>query len=213
MKMRAGDHVAVAVIGGTVLLTAALYARLPARIPTHFDLHGVPDGWMTREIGAWLLPAIAACIVLLLRLGGGVLPAAWRDRLAASPTSTVSALTASLLCSLQCVVLYAAIAKPPTVAVSLGLVLGVFWVVLGLVMPRVRRNPWIGIRTAWTLSSDENWARTHRIAGYTFVVAGVLAVLFVIAGYATAAPVLIIGSALIPVVYSFLFARRLPPTS
>ena len=42
--------------------------------------------------------------------------------------------------------------------------LGALFVMLGLVMPRVRRNPWVGVRTPWTLASDENWARTHRFA-------------------------------------------------
>jgi uncharacterized membrane protein len=70
----------------------------------------------------------------------------------------------------------------------------------------------MGVRTPWTLSSDENWARTHRVAGYAFVPAGLLAVFGVLAGAAAAAPILVIASAMIPAVYSFVLARQLPPT-
>jgi uncharacterized membrane protein len=213
MKVKTADHVALGAIIVAVALTAVLYPQLPERMPTHFDLHGVADGWMVRRIGAWLLPVLAAGTWLLLRLGGVILPRAWSERFAASPTSMVGALVASLFCALHCVILYAAMAKPPTVAVSLGLVLGGFWALLGLLMPKIRRNPWIGVRTPWTLSSDENWARTHRMAGYAFVAAGLLAVFAVAVGYAIVAPVLLVASAIVPVIYSFLWARRPPRMS
>ena len=51
---------------------------------------------------------------------------------------------------------------------------GAFYICLGNVFPRLRSNWWIGIRTPWSLSSDENWARTQRIGGYLFVAAGLL---------------------------------------
>ena len=30
----------------------------------------------------------------------------------------------------------------------------------------------MGIRTPWTLSSEESWERTHRVGGYLFVLLG-----------------------------------------
>ena len=213
MKLKTTDHLALGTIAGTVLLTATLYSRLPEHIPVHFDIHGAADGWLAREIGAWLLPAISLGLWLLMRFGGLILPSAWKERMNASPTAAVGAIIVALFSAIQGIVLYAALVKPPTVAVSLGLVLGAFWIALGLVMPRIRRNPWIGVRTAWTLSSDENWARTHRMAGYAFTIAGALALVAVAAGYASAAPALIAASAVVPMIYSFVLARHLPPSS
>lgn len=40
---------------------------LPARIPTHFDLAGKPNGWGTPEM-LWLFPAIATFVVGLMGL-------------------------------------------------------------------------------------------------------------------------------------------------
>lgn len=40
---------------------------LPARIPTHFDLAGKPNGWGTPEM-LWLFPAIATFVVGLMWL-------------------------------------------------------------------------------------------------------------------------------------------------
>lgn len=35
-------------------------------------------------------------------------------------------------------------------------------------------NLFVGIRTPWTLASEEVWYRTHRLAGWLFVLAGVV---------------------------------------
>lgn len=40
-------------------------------------------------------------------------------------------------------------------------------------MGKLRRNTWMGIKTPWTLADDRVWERTHRLAGWLFVVAGV----------------------------------------
>jgi uncharacterized membrane protein len=209
VKFRANDWVAVTVTGASALLTGLVYADLPERIPTHFNVHGVPDGWASKAFGAWLLPAISALTLVLLRVGTLAFPAGWKGRLAASPAAAVSALLAIFFVALQGVVLDCAVRRPTNVAAPLGLVLGVFWIALGLYMPKIRRNPWVGVRTAWTLSSDENWARTHRVAGYAFVLGGLSGLVLVVAGAPVAAPILIGASAMIPAVYSFVLARRL----
>lgn len=45
-------------------------------------------------------------------------------------------------------------------------------VLIGNVMPRLRPTWFMGIRTPWTLSSDDVWRRTHRFGAWTAVVAG-----------------------------------------
>lgn len=212
MKTSRTDLVTFAFIAGTTLMTASLYGQLPARIPTHFDIHGVADGWMNKTVGAWLLPLSALGLWLFLRVGTLLLPAPWRARMEKSPVDVVTALVTVLTCSLQFVTLHAALAGAPDVGMMLGIVIGAFWCALGLIMPRVRRNPWIGVRTPWTMTSDENWARTHRIAGYAFTGAGALALVgTVITKSPSVAIVAMLVSGLIPIAYSYALARRLPP--
>jgi uncharacterized membrane protein len=202
------DAASLAMLVGTFALTGALYSSLPARIPTHFDLHGVPNGWMSREVGAWILPVTTLAVAALLRFGAAILPSAWRARLEQSPTAPIVALLVGLFAGLQCVVLYAALDHTVSVGTWIYLLLGVFWVALGLVLPRVRRNPWIGVRTPWTLSSDENWARTHRFAGFSFTVGGIVALLCTVASQPALALTAIVVSALLPAIQSYRFARQ-----
>ena len=52
--------------------------------------------------------------------------------------------------------------------------MGVVMIVIGNYLPKTRRNYIIGIRFPWTLESDENWRKTHRLAGKIWVLGGLL---------------------------------------
>ena len=192
-------------------VTVAVYDALPRRMATHFDAHGIANGFMPRAIGAWLLPAIALFTWFVVRVVPVIFPRSWRERMGRSPIPLVASLLTGLLVGLHFVLLHGALRRSLELPSAFGLLLGVFWLALSLVTPRVRRNPFVGIRTPWTLESDENWARTHHFAGYTFAAGGVVATA---AGLAGALPLVIgaiVVSALAPAVYSFLLARRTSP--
>lgn len=46
--------------------------------------------------------------------------------------------------------------------------------IVGALLPKIRRNWFFGVRTPWTLSSDEDWAKTHRFSRPVFMIAGVI---------------------------------------
>jgi uncharacterized membrane protein len=123
--------------------------------------------------------------------------------MAASPLAVVALLLTLMLVGLQLVVLYGGLSRAGRLPGAAGALLGVFWLLLALVMPRIRRNPVVGIRTPWSLASDENWARTHHFGGYTFAAGGVVAVAASLAGAMPVAIAAIIVSALLPAAYSF----------
>jgi uncharacterized membrane protein len=54
------------------------------------------------------------------------------------------------------------------------LLLGVAIVLVGNLLPRMRRNHVIGIRTQCTMSDPHAWTRTHRAAGYAMVSVGLI---------------------------------------
>ena len=52
--------------------------------------------------------------------------------------------------------------------------IGVILVVVGNVLPRLRPNSAIGIRTRWTLRDETVWMKTHRAGGYVLFVFGLI---------------------------------------
>jgi uncharacterized membrane protein len=210
MKLRnIYDRLAIGMIAVASLFTAAVYEWLPDPMPTHFNAHGVADGFMSRPYGASFGIVTSVLVWAVVRFGGLALSREWRRRLDASPMAFVGFLVVALMTTIQGIILYASLATPPNVATSFALALGGFWILLGLVMPRVRRNPFVGIRTAWTLTNDENWARTHRLGGVLFVAAGFIAMLGGLLGSLALAIAAILTSAIVPAAYSFVLSRRL----
>jgi uncharacterized membrane protein len=53
---------------------------------------------------------------------------------------------------------------------------GVMFMTVVNVLPRVRSNWWIGVRTPWTLSSEQSWTRTNRLAGQLGIPTGALSI-------------------------------------
>ena len=48
------------------------------------------------------------------------------------------------------------------------------FIVLGNFLGKIRPNWFVGVRTPWTLSSKLSWDKTHRLAGWLFMLMGVL---------------------------------------
>jgi uncharacterized membrane protein len=211
------DLVTAAVLVGAFAATAVVYDRLPDPIPTHFDLNGRANGWMPRAIGAWCLPVLAVGVVGLLRFGSHLLPSGWRERLEASPIRIASLATAAVLTSTHVLILRASLSAVHHLGSAIWVVVGGLFVVLGLILPRTRRNPFFGVRTAFALASEENWARTQRVGGYSMTLGGLVTLFAGLVGSPAAALAAILVSGLVPILWSWIIARRgtgsLPPMS
>ncbi|MEM1087643.1 MAG: SdpI family protein [Pseudomonadota bacterium] len=85
------------------------------------------------------------------------------------------------------------------------------FLILGNYLPKTRPNWFLGIRTPWTLSSNQAWEKTHRLGGRLFMVVGVIGFVsaFLLSGLALAlvVPILAVSSALTSAIYSY-FAWR-----
>lgn len=211
------DVVAAGALGSALLATAFVYEKLPDPIATHFDLHGNPDGWMSRPWGAWFIPSFALVLWAVVRFLPAVLPRTEKQRLGSSAVvPLVASLVAVFMAMVHLVILRVALVPGASVNRPVFLALGALYVALGLLMPRVKRNGLVGVRTPWTLGSDENWARTHRVAGYAMVLTGFLAGAAGAFGNATGAAlaiVFLLAGGLVPAVYSLVLARRLDSRS
>jgi uncharacterized membrane protein len=88
--------------------------------------------------------------------------------------------------------------------------IGVMVALLGNLFGKTTKNFFVGIRTPWTLASDEVWLRTHRLGGKLFVIAGSVVVAAALAGYGIVALPIALGiAALVPTLYSYWLYRRL----
>lgn len=163
-------------VAADVAFAAAAYPHLPARVPSHWNLHGQVDAYSGRASAALVLPAIALATWLLLRVLPRIDPRRANYAKFAGSYDAVVAAVVAMVVVIHVVVLGAGLGWPVDMGRVVPIALGVLFVVIGNVLPRARPNWWFGVRTPWTLSNDRVWARTHRVGGYLMVAAGVLCI-------------------------------------
>ena len=148
---------------------AIYWNDLPARVPTHWDLRGQINGWMTKVPGILIVPLTALGLSALLH----VLP--WFDPKLRRNSSEKGLMPAVLpIVRIACLLLLDAIFFLQ-MATSLGrniaagrimmTCLLLFFVILGNYLGNLRPNYFVGIRTPWTLENPETWRATHRLGG------------------------------------------------
>ncbi len=60
------------------------------------------------------------------------------------------------------------------ISIYIPLFVGILFVIIGNYMAKIKMNWFMGIRTPWTLSSEDVWNKTHRLGGKLFMLSGVL---------------------------------------
>lgn len=187
---------------------ALLYSRLPEQVVTHWDAAGNPDGWSSRFVGVFVLPGILLLLNLLFPL---ILKMDPRYRNISEKTKLL------IQWILPAVGLFAA---GSTLANALGadvkipllatLFMGLVFVVIGNYLPKMARSYTVGIKLPWTLDDEENWDKTHRLAGFLWVICGILMIAsaFLPCRF-TVFIILLAVATLVPTVYSFvLFLKK-----
>ena len=109
----------------------------------------------------------------------------------------------------------AALGMEIEVGIIISILVGILLIALGNYMPKLQQNYTIGIRVPWTLNSTENWNRTHRLGGKTFILGGFLLIIAgflgsVMGDYGTLAALIVIVliCAGVPAVYSFWLFKK-----
>jgi uncharacterized membrane protein len=187
--------IAPAIIVAAFAASAIAYTRLPSTVaPQMTELlpFTVPDKNESgpRWMAAFLIPSIAAVLWLGFRLAASARAqrvGRWFFRRApAQATSTeqfarfaktyetIIIGVVSLILGLQAGFLAAAFHRPTMAARIIGLMLALFLIAVGNVMPRLRPNWVAGLRTRATLANPDLWRTAHRAFGAALVVAGAL---------------------------------------
>ena len=210
MSTRVANIICIIGIVGLAAYIALVYASLPDPMPTHWNAAGQPDDYTAKSAGAAILAAVPLFVMLIFKVIPVISPHGFRTE---SFTGVLNNLmTASVVfgCVVSVAAIRAALGAEHNVSTIVMVAVGVLFMFIGNFLGKVRKNFFLGIRTPWTLASDEVWAKTHRLAGWCFVIAGaVMAIGSVAVPRIEWVIVAVVTIALLPVVYSYFAYRRI----
>lgn len=199
------------VVLGAVVVSLATWSRVPERAPVHWNLAGEVDRYGGRAEVLLLMPAMMVFLWLLMRFLPRIDPRRANFAKMAGTYELVITLTLLLLFVLHGALIAVALGYPVPIDRLVPALVGVTFLVLGNVLPRARPNWWFGVRTPWTMSNDRVWTRTHRVAGYTFIIAGLGLLVLPFVGNVAVRGVVLAASliaALVPILYSYIAWRQ-----
>ncbi|MEX0979400.1 MAG: SdpI family protein [Pirellulales bacterium] len=173
LNLRA-ELVQLALIALMFIVAAVIWSYVPDRIPVHWNIRGEVDGYGGRFVGLLLLPLTTLGLYALLLLLPRLDPGYANYRAFAGAYNLIRISLVVFMAALYGVTVLAALGQPVDVGTVVTLGVGGLLVVLGNVMGKIRPNWFVGVRTPWTLSSKLSWNKTHRLAGWMFIVMGVL---------------------------------------
>lgn len=211
------DGVSRRTVGGIALTLLAVAIsvpsgpELPAEVVTNWNAAGEPDGYLSKTALVVGGPALVAGTVLLFELFPSIDPLGMNFEEFRAAYEAAALLIAGFMVYVFALVVAWNLGVEFDIIAGLTPAIAVLYIGVGFVLDRAKRNWFVGIRTPWTLSSEQVWDRTHEVGGTLFKVAGVLVfgglLLPDLTVYFIVAPVA--GVALLTTVYSFVLYRRL----
>jgi uncharacterized membrane protein len=204
---------AVGLTLATWAATLVIYSALPEQVPTHWNIRGEVDAYGNKGWATFLMPAVMVGLLALFRLLPWLSPKSFTLDTFRGTYEFIVAATMGLMAYIHGLMLWAAYSGPIDINRALTGGLCLFFVLLGNVLGKVRRNFFVGVRTPWTLASERVWIDTHRLAARMFVAAGLIGFLVCllvggpVAVIATFALIMI--AAFTPVIYSLVHYKHL----
>ena len=158
-----------------ILIGILLWDKLPETMVTHWDANGVPNGYSPKAFVVFGMPLLLfamqfLCIWFMQFSNKTVTQNKQAKAIIFWIIPVVSALAMGATYAL-------ALGKEINLAVIGPLFAGLLFIVVGNYLPKVKQNWVLGIRLPWTLQDEENWNKTHRLAGKVWVVCGFIMLL------------------------------------
>lgn len=192
---------------------AIIWNSLPQTVPVHFGADMKPDRMGDKSellLVVGIVAAVSLFVYFLFRnihhidpKRKGVPPSSAFYKLGMGMVVFMAALNILIILSAKGVTAFQNLLFP---------LLGLLFAFIGNYMINIKPNYFAGIRLPWTLSSDENWRKTHQFGGKLWFGGGMLIAvvsLFLPANISFIFFIaMMVPMALMPVVYSYLLFKK-----
>lgn len=183
------------------LVNLLFYKKMPETLPTHWGFNNKIDGYSSKFTALITTPLL---LIFLNIFSCFMLDNDPKNKDRNNFVITIGKATIPLVMLITFVIsVFYGLGKKINVMVIISIFVGFLLILIGNYLPKTKRNYTVGIKLPWTLNSDENWNKTHRLAGYFFILGGIFFLFTPFIGneYLVFLTFMIIG--IIPAIYSF----------
>jgi len=196
------------IIFGIIILSFAIgiyyYPQMPEKLASHWNAQGQVNGYMSKFWGLFLMPIISMGMLLLFILIPNIDPLKSNIQQFRKYFDGFVVLIIVFLFYLHLLTIFWNSGYKFNMISYLSPGLAILFYYTGILIENTKRNWFIGIRTPWTLSSDNVWDKTHKIGGKLFKIAGILALLAIF--FESYALFIIVVPVIIVSIYTILYS-------
>jgi uncharacterized membrane protein len=208
--MQKSKIISAAVVLLSFIIGIYLYPQMPQVLASHWNAEGNADGYMSKFWGLFLIPIISLGIFLLLIFIPRIDPLRKNISKFTKYYDIFVLVFVGFMFYLYLLTIFWNLNFRFNMTLLLIPSFSLLFYYMGVLVENTKRNWFIGIRTPWTLSSDEVWNKTHSLGGKLFKLAGIIALIGIFfqkyAIWFIIVPVIIFSIYI--VVYSYIIYKR-----
>lgn len=148
------------------------YSKLPAKIITHWNFYGQADGWGSRDFHSIFFPGLLIVMYALFNFVPNFDPRKERYEEFSKVYLIMRNLILSALAGIFVASTMVNLGYDLNMGVVTATIIGLMMIFLGNYFGKLKRNWFVGIKSPWTLSSENVWNKTHRLGGKLFMIWG-----------------------------------------
>ena len=189
-----------------ILVGLLLWDKLPEQVPYHWNINGEVDSWVSKTQAVFLMPVVMLALHWVCVFASTADPKSKNYH----PKSIQLVLWICPILNLVINTMVYGTALGYTISVELlmPLIMGVMFIFIGNLLPKMRQSYTMGIKLPWTLNNEENWNKTHRLAGKIWVGGGIVMLSTALWGNFWIQMIVTLALVLIPTVYSYCLYRK-----
>jgi len=194
-----------------IISSLYFYSYFPEQVPIHWNAAGEVDSYGSRVTGAFLFPGIIIGMYLMFLFIPYIDPKKKRYDQFRKVYHVFKTVLIFFMAVMYFIASFNALGYNIQIELWMPIMVGTLFILLGNYMSKIKPNWFMGIRTPWTLSSEEVWNKTHRVGGKVFMLGGAMIALtafvpvaFRMIIFFTAIGLIVVGT----VVYSYIVYRQ-----
>lgn len=153
-----------------LILSIAVYDKLPAQIAIHWNDEGNPDNYAAKWVAAFAIPLFLLAIQLISMI------TILHDPKKKNQSKVMRLLSFWLIPVLSLILvpvsLLVGMGEELPISTITAMLVGAVFIIAGNYLPKSRQNYTMGIKLPWTLADTDNWNKTHRLAGAVWIMTG-----------------------------------------
>ena len=197
------------ILSSLIILLPVVYGilmwnDLPDTMTTHWGADGNADGVGGKVFAVFGLPAILLALHLVCLLFTLL------DKKQKAQNEKALGIVFWILPMISLlsngIIYRAAFGSELNLALLVPALLGITMTIIGNYLPKVSQNRTLGIKISWTINNEENWNKTHRLAGKIWVACGLVMLLSIflpLVAMLWVTGCVLVAMVVIPMVYSY----------